>query len=230
MIVRNHSQPSPSTPISLDWDTSCLQEPFHSGGQYLAVPGIQRRKSSTNPDIVDNNQVLIVDTDESSLDSTVEKLLQVAGNLPSSVISVMEDEADSVLAEVEAVLSKMRLSPVNRMTEEMLDTFLVKLDGITEDAENCMTLFSRWMRKHKKDPNADLRKEVEELVKKMENTFLTYRDEIGDKKKTFQPRQPPPSVSAPASGSPDQLLQHLRTSERAQAEFQLNSKSVHLKV
>ena len=91
VIVRNHSLPSPSTPISLDWDPSCLQDPFHSGGQYLAVPGIQRRKSSTNPGIVDNNQVLLVDTDESSLNSTVEKLLQVAGKLPSSVISAMED-------------------------------------------------------------------------------------------------------------------------------------------
>merc|ERR1711940_134247 len=92
VIVRNHFLPSPSTPISLDWDPSCLQDPFHSGGQYLTVPGIQRRKSITNPGIVDNNQVLLVDTDESSLNSTVEKLLQVAGKLPSSVVSIaMED-------------------------------------------------------------------------------------------------------------------------------------------
>ena len=122
MIVRNHSLPSPSTPISLDWDSSCLQDPFHSGGQYLTVPGIQRRKSSTNPGIVDNNQVLLVDTEESSLDSTVEKLLQVAGKLPSSVISAMEDEADAILAEMESIMSKMEMSPVAMMTEEMLDT------------------------------------------------------------------------------------------------------------
>ena len=231
MIVRNHSQPSPSTPISLDWDTSCLQEPFHSGGQYLAVPGIQRRKSSTNPDIVDNNQVLIVDTDESSLNSTLEKLVQAAGNLPSSVISAMEDEADAILTELENIMYKMRLSPVARMTEEMLDTFLVKLDSITEEAEHCGGLYSTWKRKHRRDPNADLKKEVEDEVKKMENAFLAYRDEIGEKRKTFQPRHPPPphSEHAYASGPPDQLLQHFQTERRAQAEFQLNSKSVHLK-
>ena len=54
----------------------------------------------------------------------------------------MEDEADNILAELETVLSKIRLSPVTDMTEEMLDTFLVKLDGITEDAENCVAMFS----------------------------------------------------------------------------------------
>ena len=173
--------------------------------------------------------MLLVDTEESSLDSTVEKLLQVAGKLPSSVISAMEEEADAILAEMESIMSKMEMSPVAMMTEEMLDTFLVKLDGITEDAESCMTMLSTWMRRHKKDTNEKLKKEVEDLVKKMKTTFFTYRNEIGEKRKTFQPRQPPPSESAHANGPPDQLLQHFQTERRAQAEFQINSKSVHLK-
>ena len=76
MIVRNHS--NPSTPaVSLDWDNSCLEDHFHAGGQYLSVPGIQqRRKSSTNPDIVDNNHILLVDSDVSSLYSSLEREVQ----------------------------------------------------------------------------------------------------------------------------------------------------------
>ena len=183
MIVRNHSLPSPSTPISLDWDPSCLQDPFHSGGQYLTVPGIQRRKSSTNPGIVDNNQVLLVDTDESSLNSTVERLLQVAGKLPSSVISMaMEEDASSLLGEVDGVMSNMEMNPVSALREEILDQFLVTLDSLKEDAENCMKLSKTFARKYKADPNGDLRKEVETAIQQMKETFMTYRDEFADKK------------------------------------------------
>ena len=63
-------------------------DPFHAGGQYLSVPGIQqRRRSSANPEILDNNQILLVDTDVSSLDLSLEREVQLAGNISNSVVS-----------------------------------------------------------------------------------------------------------------------------------------------
>ena len=131
MIVRNTS--NPSTPgVSLDWDTSCLEDPFHSGGQYLSVPGIQeRRRSSTNPDIVDNNQVLLVDTDVSSLDLSLEKAVQLSSSSSNSVVSIktttMEEEADTIYFEVDSIKSKMRVNPVSAMRGELLESFLARL-------------------------------------------------------------------------------------------------------
>ena len=131
MIVRNTS--NPSTPgVSLDWDTSCLEDPFHSGGQYLSVPGIQeRRRSSTNPDIVDNNQVLLVDTDVSSLDLSLEKEIQLSSSSTSSVVSIksttMEEEADTIYFEVDNIKGKMEANPVATMRRELLEDFLARL-------------------------------------------------------------------------------------------------------
>ena len=117
MIVRNHSQPS--TPVSLDWNSSCLHDPFHAGAQLRTVPGIQkRRQSSTDPGIVDNNHVLIVDTDVSSLDSTLEKIFQEANHLPSLVIFVaMEEDANTLLGAVDGVIGNMEMNRVSALRE-----------------------------------------------------------------------------------------------------------------
>ena len=225
VIVRNHSQPS--TPVSLDWDTSCLQDPFHAGAQLLTVtvPGIQRRRqSSTNPDIVDNDQILIVETDVSSLDSTLEKLVQGAGHLPSSVIpSAMEEEADIIFAEVDSVTAKMGGNPVSSLRGGNLDQYLVRLESLIDDVESCLRLFNAWRRKYRNDPNADLRNEVESELKNMEDTFAAYRNTIAEKKESIQERPPPPAVSGPTGGHPDQLLRHLQAEQRNNADLQLNT-------
>ncbi len=227
VIVRNHSLPSPSTPISLDWDPSCLQDPFPSGAQYLTVPGIQkRRQSSTNPDIVDNNQILLVDTDESSLDSTLEKIFQEAVQLPSSIISVaMEEDASAILAEVDGVMGNMEMNPVSALREGILDQFLVKLDSLTEDAESCMKQSKTFARKYKADSNGDRKKEVEDAIKQMKETFMTYRDEFAEKKESFEvlPPPPPPAVSAPSGGAPNDILRHLQSEQKNSTDLQLNT-------
>ena len=132
VIVRNPS--NPSTPgVSLDWDNSCLEDPFHAGGQYLSVPGIQqRRRSSTNPEIVDNNQILLVDTDVSSLDLSLERAVQ---------LSSMEGEADAIYEEVDSIMGRISTNPVDDLSEEFLDTFLTRLEGITDDVENRLKMF-----------------------------------------------------------------------------------------
>ena len=168
MIVRNTS--NPSTPgVSLDWDTSCLEDPFHVGGQYLSVPGIQeRRRSSTNPDIVDNNQVLLVDTDVSSLDLSLEKEVQLSSSSTSSVVptssTAMEDQADTIYEEVDSIMGRLRMNPVADLREGVLDSFLATLDTVKEDAENCVKVYNSWKRKHRADPNADLKQEFKESV------------------------------------------------------------------
>ena len=213
VIVRNHSHPSPYTPISLDWDTSYLQDPFHSGGLYLIVPGIQkRRQSSTNPDIVDNNQILLVDTDVSSLDSTLEKIFQEVNLMPSPAsLSAMEESANVILEDVDDIMSNMETIPVSSMREELLDTFLVRLESLTDDVKSCVKMSKTWGRKYKTDPNADLRNDVEVAIKHMTETFMDYRNEIADKKGSFPERPPPPAVSAPSGGSSSDILRHLQS-------------------
>ena len=225
--MRNHSLPSPSTPISLDWDPSCLQDPFHSGGQYLNVPGIQkRRQSSTNPDIVDNNQILLVDTDISSLDSTLERIFQEVNFQPSSVsLLAMEEGANNILEDVDGIMSNMETNPVSSMREELLDAFLVRLESLTDEVESCVKMSKTWGRKYKTDPKADLRNDVDVAIKQMKETFMDYRNEIADKKGSFQdrPPPPPPAVSAPSGGAPNDILRHLQSEQKNSTDLQLNT-------
>ena len=44
---------------------------------------------------MDNNQILLVDTVVSFLDSTLESLVEGVSRIPSTVISAMESEADN---------------------------------------------------------------------------------------------------------------------------------------
>ena len=195
VIVRSNS--NPSTPgVSLDWDNSCLEEAFHAGGQYLSVPGIQqRRRSSTNPDIVDNNQILLVDTDVSSLDSSLERTVQLAGNIPSSVLptvsTTMEEEADNIYEEVDSIMGKLTVNPVSAMTEELLDSSLATFDAIKEDAEHCMKIYNSWKRKHRASSDTELKREVNEAVDGMQNAFQAYSSGFSDKKKQLQPAPVP---------------------------------------
>ena len=141
---------------------------------------------------MNNNQILIVDTDVSSLDSTLERIVQGAGNLPSSVISVaMEEEADTIFAEVYSITGIMRANSVSSLREGNLDQFLVRFESLIDDVKRCMRLFNAWRRKYRTDPNANLRNEVESELKNMEDTFLAYRNAIAEK------RNPSKSVLLP---------------------------------
>ena len=118
---------------SLEWDTSCLQDPF-SGGQsdLLGIHRLSDRKSSdTDPNLLDSNKIPIVSTDTSSLsitlDSSFIKLVEPAGNLSSIVDQVtvrsptMESEAKEIMGEIDAVMGVMECCPVADILDEFLD-------------------------------------------------------------------------------------------------------------
>ena len=240
VIVRNHSHPS--TPVSLEYDTSCLQEQFHAGGQYLSVPGIERRRGSeTNPNIVDNTKILLVDTVVSSLDSTVERLVEAAGRIPSSVMSgeeasPIEDDADNLYEELEALSSKMEANPAEQMELRLIDSFTVRLEAMTDDFESCLKLASSWKRKYKADSNTTLKGEVEEAVRKLKGDFQIYRKSVCDRMEALQPSNmpPPPPGNLPASSNlPEQFLVHLQQEklelqrkEKEEQAFQQSSKKM----
>lgn len=81
--------PSVATP-SLEYDNSCLQDPF-SGGE-SDLQGIHRLASATDPNLLDNHQIPIVSTDISdlstSLDSSFLNQIEAAGNLSPSAFFV----------------------------------------------------------------------------------------------------------------------------------------------
>ena len=102
----------------------------------------------------------------------------------------MEDEADSIFAEVDSIRGMMRSNPVSALREENLDQFLVRLERLIDDVESCMRLFYAWMRKYRTDPNANLRSEVESKLKSVEDSFLAYRNATAEKQGSIQ--EPPP--------------------------------------
>ena len=122
----------------------------------------------------------------SSLDLSLERMVQAAGNIPSSVVSTesttMEDEAEAIYFEVDSIQGRMEASPVSHIRIELLDDSLATLDGVKENVENCRRMFNTWKRKHRADHNANLKQEVKESVDEMETAFLTYREGVADKK------------------------------------------------
>ena len=91
---------------------------------------------------MDNNQILLVDTVVSFLDSTLESLVEGVSRIPSTVISAMESEADNTFKELDTLSSKMRDNPAALMEDEMVDRFLLRLDDMTDDFEACLKISS----------------------------------------------------------------------------------------
>ena len=149
---------------SLEWDTSCLQDPF-SGGQsdLLGIHRLSDRKpSGTDPNLLDSDKIPIVSTDISSLsislDSSVVRFVEAAGNISSTVVqtsvlaSTMEDQAEELLEEVDSLLGRMQINPVSDIEEEFLEDDLLRLETMKNDAENCFRLFLTWKRRYKERP------------------------------------------------------------------------------
>ena len=57
-----------------------------------------------NPDIVDNNQIFLVETDVYSLDSSLERAVQAAGNIPSSIMYTVSTTMEEVEVVQEVVV------------------------------------------------------------------------------------------------------------------------------
>ena len=144
---------------SLEWDTSCLQDPF-SGGQsnLLGIHRLSGRKpSDTDPNLLDSDKIPIVSTDISSLsislDSSVVRFVEAAGNISSTVVqtsvlaSTMEAEAEEIMGEVDAVMGMMEGYPVADIPDEFLDDGIMRMDNLGNDVaailrQNRFFLFS----------------------------------------------------------------------------------------
>ena len=130
VITRHNSLPTtPVPPPSLEWDRSCLQDPFLAGQDFLGgIERLYRRKKS-----VTDNQVLLVSTDGSSLSSSLEKLVESAGKIPSSAMTTMENEADDIFSEVDALISGMQANPANEMDRFLVETFYSRFESMADD-------------------------------------------------------------------------------------------------
>ena len=97
----------------MEWDRICVQEPFLGGqSDFLGIQRLEKRKpSATDPHFVDNNKVLIVSTASSSFNSSILRLVESAGNIYSTVLSVsgMDTDAEKVLEEVDSLMGRMCL-------------------------------------------------------------------------------------------------------------------------
>ena len=232
VITRHNSLPTtPVPPPSLEWDRSCLQDPFLAGQQFLG--GIERlntrKRSATDPNLVDNNQVLLVSTDYSSLGSSLEQLIESAGKIPSSIMpeTAMENEADDIFSEIDALMSGMRANPAEDMTEFLVETSFSRLESMVDDLQACLKLFTAWKRKFKSVSNADLKKQVEEEVQKMEDTFRTYKGALAEKRRTFQLDVPPPA-SRVTSVAGQEMISHLKQETKCDQALQMNTKKLQI--
>ena len=80
------------------------------------------------------------------------------------------------------------------MDGELVDSFLVRLEAMTDDYEACLKLFRTWKIKYRGDSNSTLKEQVEEEVNKIETDLRTYRKGIVEKKKALQLSNPPTPV------------------------------------
>ena len=232
VITRHNSLPTtPVPPPSLEWDRSCLQDPFLAGQQFLG--GIERlntrKRSATDPNLVDNNQVLLVSTDYSSLGSSLEQLIESAGKISSSIMpeTAMENEADDIFAEIDALISSMTANSASRMNKYVVDTYFSRLENMADDLQGCLRLFNSWKRKYKNEVNADLKKQVEEEVDKVTNTFQTYSDSLAEKRDTFQLEDPPPASRA-TSVAGQEMISHLQQETKCDRALQVNTKKLQI--
>jgi hypothetical protein len=207
---------------SLEWDTSCLQDPF-SGGQsnLLGIHRLSGRKpSDTDPNLLDSDKIPIVSTDISSLsislDSSVVRFVEAAGNISSTVVqtsvlaSTMEDQAEELLEEVDSLLGRMQINPVSDIEEEFLEDDLLRLETMKNDAENCIRMFLTWERRYKDGMDATLKATVNKRVQLMETDLKAYKLGMAVKKKALRASLPPPSVSMPSANNDHPIIQHLQ--------------------
>ena len=132
---------------SLEWDTSCLQDPF-SGGQsdLLGIHRLSGRKSSgTDSNLLDSDKVPIVSTEISSLsislDSSIIRLVESAGNISSIagqdtvMAQAQTSDAEDLLEEVDSLMGRMEINPVSDIQEDFIEDSLIRLEGMMSDAE-----------------------------------------------------------------------------------------------
>ena len=207
---------------SLEWDTSCLQDPF-SGGQsdLLGIHRLSDRKSSdTDPNLLDSNKIPIVSTDTSSLsislDSSFLKLVESAGHLSSIGgqdtvrAPTMESEAEEIMGEVDAVMGMMEGYPVADIPDEFLDDGIMRMDNLGNDVTAILRQNRGWVRKYHGETNP-VKAQLDGEISKMKVDFKAYQTSMAAKKKALHPSgPPPPSASRPSADGGTDVIMYLQ--------------------
>ncbi len=197
--------PSVATP-SLEYDHSCLQDPFSGGASDLQ--GIHRLASATDPNLLDNHQIPIVSTDISdlstSLDSSFLNQIEAAGNLSPSAFfdtimaPTISSEANKIFQAVDAVMSQMDAAPVANIRAAFLDDAFRRVEIMIDEAQACMALYRSWKRKYRESEEAALLEEVKGEVNTMSAGLEAYKSLLADKQIELTPPEiappPPPST------------------------------------
>ena len=219
----------PSTPVpSLEWDRSCLQEPFLGGqSDFLGIRRLEKRKpSATDPHLVVNDKVLLwsgigaVSRNHSWEDNQTSwefrgwrkgspvplactALITASSSFNSSIVRLVESAGN---------ISSTVMSTMDAEAEDLLEDDLLRLKAMKNDAEACLKLFMTWQWRNNAEWGADLKKQVEGEVTKLKADFKTYKLEMAAKKKALQPSRPPPppAVSMPTSNDQAVLINHLQ--------------------
>ena len=226
VTTRASSPEHPLFPTPLEWDRSCLQEPFLGGqSNFLGIQRLENRKpSDTNPHLIDDDKVIIVSTASSSFNSSIVRLVESARNVSRTVMSTMTTEAEDLLEQVDSLMGRMEINPVSDIREEFIENSLIRLEGMTKDAENCLKLFMTWKRRYTDETNTDLKKQVEDEVSKLKTDFTTYQVEMAARKKALPPNcaPPPPAQEKKEEqafqiqGAMNQLPRTLTSTKRAE--------------
>ena len=160
--------------------------------------------------------------------SSLEQLIESAGKIPSSIMSTtMENEADDIFSEIDALMSGMEANPAEEMTKYLVETSFSRLESMVDDLQNCLKLFNSWKRKYKDEDNANLKKQVEEEVQKVKDTFQAYKSASAEKRETFQLNDTP-TISMPTSGGGNELLTHLQEETKSNQALQMNTKKLQI--
>jgi hypothetical protein len=226
---------------SLEWDTSCLQDPF-SGGQsdLLGIHRLSdRRSSDTDPNLLDSNKIPIVSTDTSSLsitlDSSFLKLVEPAGHLSSIVgqdtvrAPTMESEAEEIMGEVDAIMGVMEGFPVAEIPDEFLDDGIMRMESLGNDVTAILKLNRGWVRKYKEE-TGPVKAQLDAEISKMKVDFQAYQTSMAAKKKALRASGPPPAVAMPSANNGQAMIQHLQRREDEDRTMNLVTKYNQVRV
>ena len=119
----------------------------------------------------------------------------------------MTSEAEYVLLDVDCLMDRLELIPVSDVPDEVLEESLIRLKGMTKDAQACLKSFMTWKETYKTEMDANLRQQVEDEVARLIASFKDYELAITDRKKALQstpysplsPHASPPPCPEPGS-------------------------------
>jgi hypothetical protein len=200
---------------SLEWDAYVegLEEQLLGGIQRLSQDQ-QRKSSGTTPNLLEDQKILVVSTDVSSLESfVVDESLDQVFEAASSVKSIVmtSDDMDKDRKELGELIAqaedKMDLNPVEFMqvgNVERMNKFQDVLDGYYE---NCAQKFRVWQDEYATVLDTTVEADLKSKMTKLKQDLLAYKRSALAKQASLPAAVPQPSSAA---GQGDQLAKNLK--------------------